>query len=160
MFLVFCLVGRMNYLDDCVDDVGDAVRGLDIGREDGGLGSIGVGESDGCSGGSDENSGGDGLSSDGLNWSGCHVLGLNLGSDHVAEEDLGEGFLVGEEGVESVFVDLGEGGVVGGKNGEWSSCNSQFFFLLQTGVVYFYQHLSTDCSKCKLKSHFSMFMND
>ena len=50
MFLVFCLVGRMNYLDDCVDDVGDAVRGLDISREDGGLGSIGIGESDGCSG--------------------------------------------------------------------------------------------------------------
>ena len=48
-FLVFCMVGRMNYLDDCVDDMGDSVRGLDISREDGGLGSIGVGEGDGGS---------------------------------------------------------------------------------------------------------------
>ena len=114
----------MNDLDDGINNVSDSVGSLDIGCYNGGLGSISIGEGHGGSGCSSEDSSGDCLSSDSLNWSGCNVLGLYLGCDHVTKENLGEGFLVGKECVKSIFVDLGKGGIVGGQNGERSSCNS------------------------------------
>lgn len=108
------------HLDDSVDGMGHAIGGLDIGRDNCGLNSVGVGEGDGRAGGSGGDAGGDDLASDGLNGSSGDISGLNLGSNDVPQEDLRQGRDVGQEGLQGSLRQLVEGGVGGGENGEGS----------------------------------------